>query len=246
MQHSRHAFWVRLTHATAAASLALLIFSGVEILMVHPRLYWGEAGNDLTTPLLELPISRNHRHGGWTPPTPFFAAADAPVTAGRTFEIFNQNGWGRSLHFLAAWLLVAAGVSYVAIGLLRRHFARHFVPAPEHRTAAALARDALAHARGPLDIRTGPAAYGPLQRLTYLLVVFAFAPLAVLTGVTMSPAIVAAAPWLLDVFGGHQSARTLHFGAFVLFVGFTVMHLVMVGRTGARRQIRSMTLGDRA
>lgn len=242
-----HAVWVRLTHAAAALSLALLTFSGVEILMVHPRLYWGEVGNDLTTPLLELPISRNHRHGGWTPATPFFATAGAPVTAGRTFEIFNQNGWGRSLHFLAAWMLVAAGLSYVAIGLWRRHFVRHLVPAPEHRTPAALTRDALAHVRGPIPAQAvGPAGYGPLQRLTYLLVVFAFAPLAVLTGLTMSPAIVAAVPWLLDVFGGHQSARTLHFAAFVLFTGFTLVHLVMIARTGARRQIRSMTLGDRA
>ena len=110
---SVHARWVRLTHWVAAASVAALAFSGVEILMVHPRLYWGEAGNDLTPPLLELPISRNHRHGGWTTPTPLLDGPGAPVSAGRTFEIFNQNGWGRSLHFLAAWVLVAAGLAYV-------------------------------------------------------------------------------------------------------------------------------------
>ena len=80
----------------AAVSVAALAFSGVEILMVHPRLYWGEAGNDLTPPLLELPISRNYRHGGWTVPTPLLDRPGAPVSAGRTFEIFNENGWGRS------------------------------------------------------------------------------------------------------------------------------------------------------
>src|SRR6185295_15925945 len=74
-----HARWVRLTHWVAAASVAALAFSGVEILMVHPRLYWGEVGNDLTPPLLELPISRNHRHGGWTTPTPL---VDGPRGSG--------------------------------------------------------------------------------------------------------------------------------------------------------------------
>jgi Prokaryotic cytochrome b561 len=95
---SRHARWVRLTHWMATVSVAALAFSGVEILMVHPRLYWGEAGNDLTPPLLEQPISRNYRHGGWTVPTPLLDRPGAPVSAGRTFEIFNENGWGRSHH----------------------------------------------------------------------------------------------------------------------------------------------------
>ena len=78
-----HARWVRLTHWVAAACVTALAFSGVEILMVHPRLYWGEAGNDLTPPLLELPISRNHGHGGWTTPTPLRDDPGAPVSAGR-------------------------------------------------------------------------------------------------------------------------------------------------------------------
>ena len=70
-----HARWVRISHWIVTLSVAALAFTGVEILMVHPRLYWGEVGNDLTTPLLELPISRNHQHGGWSGQTPFFAGA---------------------------------------------------------------------------------------------------------------------------------------------------------------------------
>ena len=84
-----HAAWVRVSHWIAAVSVLALVFTGVEILMVHPRLYWGEAGNDLTPALLELPISRNHRHGGWTGATPFFATANSPISATRTFDIFN-------------------------------------------------------------------------------------------------------------------------------------------------------------
>lgn len=103
MSQTGHARWVRVSHGIVTLSLLTLVFTGIEILMVHPRFYWGEAGNDLTPALIELPISRNHRHGGWEKSTPFFADAAGPVSAVRTFDIFNQNGWGRSLHFLAAW-----------------------------------------------------------------------------------------------------------------------------------------------
>jgi len=95
-----HTPWVRASHWIGAASLLVLAVTGFVILMAHPRLYWGEVGNDLTPALIELPISRNHQHGGWDTPKPFFAGAGAPVSASRTYDIFNQNGWGRSLHFL--------------------------------------------------------------------------------------------------------------------------------------------------
>lgn len=240
-----HARWVRLTHWVAAACVAALAFSGVEILMVHPRLYWGEAGNDLMPPILELPISRNHRHGGWTALTPIVDGPGAAVSAGRTFEIFNQNGWGRSLHFLAAWVLVAAGVTYVLAGVAAGHFRRHFAGGREPLSIAALWRDLREHLRGAVPVPTGGPDYGPLQRASYAGVVFLVAPLLVLTGLTMSPAVAAAAPALLDVFGGHQSARTLHFAAFAGLMLFVVAHLVMVIRSGLGRQVRAMTVGDR-
>src|SRR5262245_10311831 len=102
-----HARWVRTTHWVMAVSVLTLAVSGFFILMVHPRLYWGTVGNDLTPALLELPISRNHHHGGWDHRTAFFPDAEGRVvTASRTYEIFNQNSWARSLHFLAGWFLV--------------------------------------------------------------------------------------------------------------------------------------------
>jgi hypothetical protein len=85
--------------------------------MAHPRLYWGAVGNDLTPALLELPISRNHKHGGWEKSVAFFPDAGSPVTATRTYEILNENSWARSLHFLAAWLLVATGAFYILAGI---------------------------------------------------------------------------------------------------------------------------------
>src|SRR5207248_5894804 len=91
-----HARWLRISHWLLAASVLILAFSGFVILMAHPRLYWGKAGNDLTSALLELPIGRNYKHGGWVPGTTFFSGAEPVVSAVRTYNIFNQNGWGRS------------------------------------------------------------------------------------------------------------------------------------------------------
>ena len=123
-----HALWVRICHWLLTASVLTLGVTGFVILMVHPRLYWGEVGNDLTPALLELPISRNYRHGGWEAATPFFERSASPISASRTFEIFNQNGWGRSLHFLAAWGLVVVGALYVLIGLSDGYFRAHMWP----------------------------------------------------------------------------------------------------------------------
>src|SRR3954453_21113557 len=108
--------WVRISPAILTPSLLTLAFTGFVILMAHPRLYWGNAGNDLTPALFELPISRNYQHSGWEKTTPFFTAVNSPVSAARTYDIFNQNGWGRSLHFLAAWLLVITGIIYLLAG----------------------------------------------------------------------------------------------------------------------------------
>ncbi len=217
---TRHPRFVRVAHAIAAISVVTLVFSGIEILMVHPRLYWGDAGNDLTPALFELPISRNYKHGGWEPPTPFFDRASGPVSAGRTYDIFNQNGWGRSLHFLAAWWFVFTGVAYAALGMVRGHFRARVWP-------TASTPD-----------------YNALQRYAYSFVLFVAAPLMVATGLTMSPAVTSAAPVLLRVFGGYQSARTIHFFTFAALLVFAIGHVAMAARSGFRRQITSITVGD--
>jgi thiosulfate reductase cytochrome b subunit len=238
-----HARWVRISHWIVTASVVALAFSGVEILMVHPRLYWGEVGNDLTTPLLELPISRNHRHGGWAGQTAFFAGGGSPISASRTYDIFNQNGWGRSLHFLAAWILVVTGAFYLLAGVVAGHFRRHLVPTPAQRSLATFWRELTDHVRGRMPTADGGAEYNLLQRGAYLGVIFVALPLLVVTGLTMSPAIAAAFPVMLTVFGGHQSARTLHFAGFAALMLFVAVHVVMVAKSGFRRQMRAMTVG---
>src|SRR5690242_19784834 len=127
-----HRVWVKVTHWVGTISFVLLLFSGAEILMVHPRLYWGNVGNDLTPCLFELPISRNYKHSGWS-------------GEGRTYDIFNQNGWGRSLHFLNAWILVATGVVYLMLAFYNRHVQRNLVPARREMRFRGFARNLVRH-----------------------------------------------------------------------------------------------------
>lgn len=238
-----HARFVRVAHGIVALSVITLVSSGVAILMVHPRLYWGEAGNDLMPALLELPISRNHQHGGWTPPVSFSGVDGAPVSASRTYEIFNQNGWARSLHFLAGWLLTVPGLIYLVLGLGSGHFRAHVWPRVADLAPARVWHDVLAHLRGRVPPPTGGPDYGVLQKVAYAVVVFVAAPVMVVTGLTMSPAVTASFPLLLALFGGYQSARTIHFAAFVALVLFVVVHLVMVVASGWRAQLRAITVG---
>ncbi|MBL0740760.1 cytochrome b/b6 domain-containing protein [Chryseolinea lacunae] len=237
----RHARWVRSSHWIITISFLLLAFSGFVILMCHPRLYWGEVGNDLTPALFELPVSRNYQHGGWENQTPFFATAGSPVSASRSYDIFNQNGWGRSLHFLSAWFLVITGVVYLVAGLFTGHFKNRLWPQSGEFSPRLFWRDVVAHLR--MNMFTAQANYNPLQKAAYLGVIFVLMPVIVLTGLTMSPAITAAYPFLLKMFFGAQSARTIHFFASVFLELFLLVHVAMVIRSGFKQHMRAMTIG---
>jgi Ni,Fe-hydrogenase I cytochrome b subunit len=214
----RHALWVRVCHWVLALSVLTLAYSGFYILMAHPRLYWGVVGNDLTPALLELPLNDNHQPEAWKQTVTFEGLPNKPISASRTNEIFNQNGWARSLHFLAGWFFVVAGAVYFVLGVVTKHVSRDLWPGP-----------------------TGT--YTLLQRTAYTGVAFILLPFMVLAGLAMSPQVVAAFPVLLDVFGGHQSARTLHFFGFVVLLAFVVGHLAMVVLSGFGRHMRAMIVG---
>ncbi len=239
-----HARWVRVCHAMVSVSLLTLAFSGFVILMAHPRLYWGNVGNDLTPALLELPVSRNYKQVTFSTPAPFFGSASGPISASRTYDIFNENGWGRSLHFLAAWWLVVPGVVYLLIGFLDGHFRSSVWPRAQEIRPHLVWRDVVDHVRLRIPRATGGPRYGVLQKSSYALVIFVAAPLITATGLAMSPAVTAAMPWLLSAFGGYQSARTIHFFTFAALLLFVVIHVAMVALSGFRRQIRGMTIGN--
>jgi thiosulfate reductase cytochrome b subunit len=218
----RHALWVRVCHWVLALSILTLAYSGFYVLMAHPRLYWGEVGNDLTPAWLELPLNDNHRPEAWKQTVTFEALANKPISASRTIKIFNENSWARSLHFLAGWFFVVAGALYFALGVITRHVSRDLWP----------------------RLRPGRAgAYSLLQRWAYTSIAFVVLPFMVLAGLAMSPQVVAAFPVLLDVFGGHQSARTLHFFGFVVLLAFVVVHLARTVLTGFGRHMRAMIVG---
>jgi thiosulfate reductase cytochrome b subunit len=239
-----HSRWVRISHWILTVSIFTLAFTGFVILMAHPRLYWGEVGNDLTPALFELPISRNHQHGGWEERAPFFQGSAAAVSANRTYDIFNKNGWGRSLHFLAAWFVVLPGAFYLLAGIVTGHFRRHIWLRAGEVNPRLLWGDLVGHLQLRIPPATSGPEYGLMQKCAYCVVVFVALPLAVLTGLTMSPTVTAAYPFLLSLFGGFQSARTIHFFAFVALLLFTAVHVLMVVRSGFKRQMRGMTVGE--
>jgi len=238
-----HARWVRATHWIVAASVLTLAVSGFTILMAHPRLYWGAVGNDLTPALMELPVSRNYRHGGWELSTASFPDGGPAASVIRTYDILNENSWARSLHFLAAWFLLVTGLIYLLAGIVSGHLRRDLLPRRGELTVANLREDVSAHLRSRVPLAPGGSPYGLLQKCTYCAVVFVGLPLMVWTGLAMSPAINAAYPFLSGVFGGTQSARTVHFFTFVALMLFLLVHLAMVSLSGFRRQMRAMTLG---
>jgi thiosulfate reductase cytochrome b subunit len=223
----RHSAIVRATHWVTTLCFFALLLSGVEILISHPRFYWGETGNVLTPPLFILPIP----------------ASRGSVPTGYGFVLPDQNSWSRSLHFQAAWLLVFTGLLYTISGLLTRHFRRNLQPAAADLSGRSLSKAIVAHLRFKRPAAAEAWSYNVLQRLTYLCVIFVLFPLMIWTGLAMSPGFVSAFPITVTAFGGQQSARTIHFFATVLLVLFLLVHVLMVCRAGFVSRLRAMITG---
>jgi len=224
---SRHSALVRVSHWITTLCFFALLVSGVEIVISHPRFYWGETGNDLTTPLFKLPIP----------------ASRALVPTGYKYVLPDQNGWSRYLHFQAAWVLMLTGLSYLIFGLFAGHFSRNLLP---RRSDLSWRAFSTAIANHLYFKRPGEAevwSYNVLQRLTYLFVIFFLFPLVIWTGLAMSPAVVSAFPAAVNLLGGQQSARTLHFFVSLALVVFLLVHIVMVWLAGFRSRMRAMITG---
>jgi len=219
----RHAAIVRATHwITTLAFLALLV-TGIEIVISHPRFYWGENGNVLTPALFSFPIPSSR----------------ATVPTGYGYVLPDQNGWSRYLHFEAAWVLVLTGIVYVMFGVFSGHFRRNLVPRPNGQSFSTALAD---HFRFRTSVVADAWSYNLLQRLTYLGVIFVLFPLVIWTGLSMSPAFVAAVPSTAAAFG-RQTARTLHFFVSVGLVIFLVVHVAMVWRAGFTSRVMAMITG---
>ena len=223
----RHTAVVRVTHWITTLCFFALLVSGMEIVISHPRFYWGEAGNVLTPSLFNLPIP----------------ASRSSVPTGYGFVLPDQNGWSRYLHFQAAWIAVLTGLLYIVSGVFTRHFRKYLLPAGSDLTWGALSRVLANHLRFKPPGEAEAWSYNVLQRLTYLFVIFVLFPLMIWTGLAMSPAIASVFPVTATVFGGQQSARTIHFFGTLFLVLFLLVHVVMVYRAGFRNRTRAMITG---
>jgi len=210
------------------AFLALLV-TGLEIVVSHPRFYWGETGNVNTPTLFKIPIPSSR----------------SMVPTG--YEVLpDQNGWSRYLHFQSAWVLVLVGLLYVGVGFFNGHFRRNLLPALSDMSPEQLASSIVQHLRFARPSPEEAWSYNVLQRLAYLVVIFIFFPMIIWTGLAMSPSFVSAVPAAVNVLGGQQSARTLHFFLTGLLVLFLLVHILMVIVSGFRSRVRAMITGRAA
>ena len=223
----RHTTTVRVTHWIAALCFFALLLSGIEVLISHPRFYWGEDGNVGMKPLFTLPIP----------------ASRPTVPTGYGYVLPDQNGWSRSLHFEAAWAVVLTGLFYVVAGFIDGHFRKNLVPARADLSGSALSESFARHLRFRRPREAEAASYNVLQRFAYLAVVFVLFPSTVWTGLAMSPAIASIAPSLVTLLGGQQSARTIHFFCTILLVLFVIVHIGMVWLSGFGNSMRAMITG---
>jgi len=223
----RHSALVRVTHWVTTVAFLALLLSGAEIVLSHPRFYWGETGNVHMRPWLNLhlPSSRD------------------TVPTGYGYVLPDQNGWSRYLHFQAAWLAVATGLLYLLWGLFDGHFRRNLFPDSSDLSLKPLGVSVVRHLRLERPGAEEAWSYNVLQRLTYLIVIFVLFPLMIWTGLAMSFGFTAAFPLAVRLLGGQQTARSLHFLVTILLVLFLLVHIVMVFVAGFRARMRAMITG---
>ena len=251
----RHSLLVRVCHWINAGCFVVLLMSGLQIFNADPALTWGRATN-FDHPFFSLSATENDNGdptGGVTTvfrrrfnTTGFLGASvgedgqldERGFPSWATLPSYQDLAMGRRWHFFFAWILLFNGLVYFSY-LARRHIRDLW---PSRADIRAIPRAIVDHAR--LRFPRGDEAlhYNVLQKLAYLSVVVAF-PILILAGLTMSPAMDSAFPWLLALFGGRQAARAAHFLLATYLVVFVVVHLVMVVLSGPINNMRSMITG---
>jgi len=227
---SRHSALVRVTHWITALAFVALLVTGIEILISHPRFYWGETGNIHTTPLFKIPIP----------------ASRATVPTGYGYVLPDQNGWSRYLHFQSAWVIVITGLLYVIFSFFSGHLRKNLLPNRADLSWRTFSASIANHLRFKRPGEEEAWSYNVLQRLSYLAVIFVLFPLIIWTGLAMSPAIASVFPSAVSVLGGQQSARTIHFFVTVLLFLFLLVHIMMICLAGFRNRMGAMITGHSA
>lgn len=219
----RHRLATRLWHWVNALTVFIMLMSGLMIFNAHPHLYWGQYGANFDRPWLSF---HDRPIPGW-------------ATIPSTYNLAAARRW----HLAFAWLLSVGLLLFLVTSLVNHHANRDLKPTADELRPSHIWRDIQDHAR--LRFPTGAAAlkYNILQKLSYVSVIFVLLPLMVLTGLAMSPTMDAAWPWLIDLFSGRQSARSIHFICAMALIAFILVHLVMVILAGPANEIGSMITG---
>lgn len=251
----RHRLFTRAWHWINALTVFVMLMSGLMIFNAHPRLYWGEYGANYDRAWLQIGATATQGQlqigklriettgvlGRWKDKQGNIQTRAFPwwATIPSGYSLSGARRW----HLAFAWILSLGTIAYWLTSLLNRHVQRDLAPRKGELRPSHIWHDIKQHAR--LRFPTGEAAtrYNILQKLAYLGVIFILIPVVILTGLTMSPAMNAAWPWLLDLFGGRQSARSIHFICAMLFALFILVHLIMVLLAGPINEIQSMITG---
>jgi thiosulfate reductase cytochrome b subunit len=250
----RQRLWTRITHWIWAIALFFLLLSGLQIFNAHPTLYLGRQSgfgfdNEVLAVRSEMtpdgPVGYARILGSRLDTTGFLGLSGAEAKPSRrgfpawaTIPSYQDLGTGRVVHFFFAWALVITLAGWFVGSLVNGHLRRDLAPRAEDLRS--LPRDIANHARLRFHHRRE---YNTLQKLAYGGVLFVVFPLIILTGLAMSPTMDAVIPFLADVFGGRQTARTIHFGMMLLLVGFFVVHILMILAAGPFNELRSMITG---
>ena len=223
----RHSALVRVTHWITTVCFLALLVTGMEIVISHPRFYWGETGTNLTTPLFKLHIPSSRRL----------------VPTGYNFVMPDANGWSRALHFEAAWIVVLTGLLYVISGLFTGHFRKDLLPGESDLSWRGFWPAVAQRLRFKRPSEAEASTYNLLQRLSYLVVIFVLFPLVIWSGLAQSLGFISALPWSVTLLGGRQSARTIHFFVSLALVVFLFVHVLMVCLAGFWNRTRAMITG---
>ena len=256
----RHTLVTRLTHWLNVLVISLLLMSGLQIFNAHPALYWGEKSTfadpwlsmtrqdvaDVPRGLTTVGDLKFDTTGlfGWSGKPGMGEARGFPAWA--TVPSYRSLTDGRRWHFFMAWLFVINGLVYWLWGLLGGHVRRDLLPKRDQLKPRHILHEIAAHAQLKFPKGDEARTYNVIQKITYLMVIAVILPLMVVTGLCMSPGFNATVPWLTDLFGGRQSARTIHFIAAGLIVAFIVVHVLLVLLSGVWNNLRSMITGQYA
>ena len=252
----RHSATVRITHWVNALVLLVLLMSGLQIFNAHPALYLGSK-SQFDDPIMAMGAVEEGETlkgvttiFGYAIPTTGVFGLSGDADSGydsrgfpwwATLPGHRDLAMGRRWHFFFAWLFLFNGLAYLLWSLGSGHLRRDLAPSP--KDLAHIGASIREHARLKFPKGEEAKRYNVLQKLAYLAVALVLLPLMLVTGLAMSPGMDAAFPALLDIFGGRQTARTIHFISATGIVIFVVVHLVMVLLSGLWNNLRSMITG---